>query len=348
MTQVGLSRRTFLIGGLGILGGTALAVPIIGSGGGGEGAAAVPPPGPGPGFGFGSCEPLADGFLPWQTPEITNRAWPADEIAEQAANVAVIVSVVAGRGLPTRVARICLITVLAETLARNLGYGDDAGPDSCGMYQQRDPWGPRADRLDPAKSTAMFLDGGATAGTDGLLSFDWQSMDDGAAAQRVQRSAFPDRYNQFGAHADAILACMVTGIPPVGDEKIKAMLQFAVQQVGEPYILGANGPDVWDCSSLTGAAMAHIGITAPRTARQQREWCRTGAGTPIPLGQERTGDLFFHDSYLGPTIVGHVGFVWDPTTRTSLEAANPDLGVGHFNYGWHVNRNIFEIYRLGI
>lgn len=47
-----------------------------------------------------------------------------------------------------------------ESSCRRLGHGDAAGPDSRGPFQQRKPWGPERDRLDPAKSCHMFCLGG--------------------------------------------------------------------------------------------------------------------------------------------------------------------------------------------
>jgi hypothetical protein len=56
------------------------------------------------------------------------------------------------------VATVCCIT--QESTCKRLGYGDAAGPDSRGLFQQRGPWGSSSDRLDPRRSTRMFLTGG--------------------------------------------------------------------------------------------------------------------------------------------------------------------------------------------
>lgn len=60
--------------------------------------------------------------------------------------------------------------------------------DSIGLFQQRQAgWGTVADRMDPHRSAAMFFD--ALMKVPG-----WETMDMGAAAQAVQRSAFPGKY----------------------------------------------------------------------------------------------------------------------------------------------------------
>lgn len=137
------------------------------------------------------------------------------------------------------------------------------------------------------------------------------------------------------------------GMPPIEDERVQAMLEFAAAQVGDDYVLGATGPDAWDCSSLVMTSLAKIGITSPRTAQAQRDWLALGNGFQVTPEQAQPGDLIFYDSYLGPNTVGHVAFVWDPETMTTLEAANPALGVGHFSYAENLDNNIFEIWRVG-
>jgi hypothetical protein len=68
---------------------------------------------------------------------------------------------------------------------------DAVGSDgtSVGLFQQQQngAWGTLADRMDPYRSAKMFFNG--LKGVQG-----WETMDPGAAAQAVQRSAFPDRY----------------------------------------------------------------------------------------------------------------------------------------------------------
>jgi len=137
-------------------------------------------------------------------------------------------------------------------------------------------------------------------------------------------------------------------LPPISSERVKTVLGFAADQAGEAYVLGANGPDEWDCSSLTQQALAQVSISAPRTAQAQRDWLALGNGYRVQPGTERAGDLVFTDSYLGPDVIGHVAFVWDPATKATIAAVNPRLGVGHFSYAdEQAERAIFEIWRVG-
>jgi hypothetical protein len=56
------------------------------------------------------------------------------------------------------VAAVCC--TIQESAAKRIRYGDAAGPDSRGMFQQRAPWGPESVRLDARGSTRLFLLGG--------------------------------------------------------------------------------------------------------------------------------------------------------------------------------------------
>lgn len=100
------------------------------------------------------------------------------------------------RGLPERAAVIAISTAIVETGIQNLDYGDDIhgvrNPDgtltsSLGLFQQQKWWGSREDRLNPSKSAGFFY--------DALVKIpNWQGMEEGAAAQAVQVSAFPSKY----------------------------------------------------------------------------------------------------------------------------------------------------------
>lgn len=73
--------------------------------------------------------------------------------------------------------------------------------DSVGLFQQRDngAWGTVADRMDPYRSAGMFYKALKAVGG-------WETMEPGAAAQAVQRSAFPGKYSQQMGAAEALLA----------------------------------------------------------------------------------------------------------------------------------------------
>jgi cell wall-associated NlpC family hydrolase len=134
--------------------------------------------------------------------------------ADQVANAAAIVQTGQQLGIPARGQVIALATARQESSLRNVTHGDQAGPDSRGLFQQRAAWGPEADRLNPSKAATMFYTGGH-AGQPGLLDIPgWQTMTLTRAAQAVQRSAHPDAYADDEAPATRLLAVLAPGQDP--------------------------------------------------------------------------------------------------------------------------------------
>lgn len=94
---------------------------------------------------------------------------------------------------------IAIATAIQESTLIVVDHGDTAGPDSRGLFQQRDSWGPYEVRMDPKGSATLFYN--ALAKVDG-----WQNMPLTAAAQEVQNSGFPDAYAQWEEEAKLIVA----------------------------------------------------------------------------------------------------------------------------------------------
>jgi hypothetical protein len=118
---------------------------------------------------------------------------------EQTANAAVIMAAAETRGLGPAGAVIGVMTALTESSLLNVNHGDTAGPDSRGLFQQRDSWGPAAVRMEPAGAAGLFFDRLGTI--DG-----WQDLPPWVAAQRVQHSAFADGSNYAANYHTAVAA----------------------------------------------------------------------------------------------------------------------------------------------
>lgn len=122
--------------------------------------------------------------------------------AQQMANAKVIIQVGRQLGASDRDITIALMAGWQESGLRNLNYGDR---DSIGIFQQRNAWGSRSDRLDPVKSARMFFLGGQQ-GQRGLLDFsNRDSYSLGQAAQKVQVSAFPDAYDKWQDDSEQLM-----------------------------------------------------------------------------------------------------------------------------------------------
>ncbi|MFT4164639.1 MAG: NlpC/P60 family protein [Microlunatus sp.] len=79
-----------------------------------------------------------------------------------------------------------------------------------------------------------------------------------------------------------------TTTPVSSSQRGQTALDFAREQLGEPYVFGATGPDRWDCSGLTQAAWRAAGVSIPRTTYTQVK-----IGTRIARADLQPGDLVF-------------------------------------------------------
>ncbi|MFB7311715.1 C40 family peptidase [Streptomyces sp. NPDC056192] len=95
---------------------------------------------------------------------------------------------------------------------------------------------------------------------------------------------------------------------------VGSAISFARAQVGDRYIMGANGPDAWDCSSLMQAAFKKTGVNLPRVTYDQIK-----KGVEVPIDDVKPGDLVFYKD------LSHVG-LYAGNGRV-IEAANPGRGV---------------------
>jgi hypothetical protein len=124
---------------------------------------------------------------------------------EQAEHAATIAAVAEQRGLPARAITIALATAYQESTLYNLSYGDR---DSLGLFQQRPSqgWGTPDEVQDPVYAAGAFYDKLVKIG-------DYRDLEITDAAQRVQRSAFPDAYARHEQNARA-LASALSGNSP--------------------------------------------------------------------------------------------------------------------------------------
>ncbi|GIG26408.1 MULTISPECIES: M23 family metallopeptidase [Cellulomonas] len=138
-------------------------------------------------------------------PEISGPAISKDAAVrlEQLRNAAYIMNAAAALGLNTRAQEIGVMTAMGESSLRVIDYGDAAGPDSRGLFQQRDngAWGSYADRMDPFISATNFFK--ALQRVSG-----WEQMTGTAAAHAVQRNADPDHYAKYEPTAKQIVAAL--------------------------------------------------------------------------------------------------------------------------------------------
>ncbi|QNT43956.1 C40 family peptidase [Lactobacillus kefiranofaciens] len=100
--------------------------------------------------------------------------------------------------------------------------------------------------------------------------------------------------------------------------KAASVVALAKEQVGKPYVWGAEGPDTFDCSGLVQYIYQHAaGVSMPRTTYDQVK-----VGQTVPLDQLQAGDLVFWGSETAPYHVAiYIG------NNQYVNAATPEQGT---------------------
>jgi hypothetical protein len=136
---------------------------------------------------------------------------PAGPIAgfcqAQLVNAAQILRAGQSYGLSVHGEEIGVMTAIGESSLRNVNYGDAAGPDSRGIFQQRGNYGALANRMDPYTAARAFF-----LRMQGIV--DWPAKAPTVVAHTVQRNADPDYYTQYWDKAVAIVTALNRTVPP--------------------------------------------------------------------------------------------------------------------------------------
>ena len=136
---------------------------------------------------------------------------PAGPIAgycqPQLVNAAQVILAAQSYGLTAHGQEIGVMTAIGESGLRNVDYGDTAGPDSRGLFQQRSNYGALADRMDPYTAARAFF-----LRMTGIV--DWPALSPTQVAHTVQRNADPDYYTQYWKSAVRIVTVLNTKALP--------------------------------------------------------------------------------------------------------------------------------------
>jgi hypothetical protein len=183
---------------------------------------------------------------------------------ERMANAATISAVALTMRLPDRAVVVALATALQESKLENLDSGDR---DSVGLFQQRPSqgWGTPEQIKDPVYAATRFYN--ALVRVRG-----WADLRVTDAAQRVQRSAFPEAYEKW-ADEGQILMEALTGHAPGA---------LSCAGAGEPVLRGADAAESLDAGLRKDWGKI---TTIPDTQI---------IGIAVPAGSERSGWQFAH------------------------------------------------------
>jgi hypothetical protein len=215
---------------------------------------------------------------------------------EQAANAATIAAVARSRGLPAQATVIALATAQQESRLRNLDYGDR---DSLGLFQQRPSqgWGSAEQVQDPVYAAGKFF--------DRLVEVPgWETGRLTEISQQVQRSGFPEAYQQWEAMASGLanallatspssLSCSFTpsaDVAPV-DQRTAALTDAVRREAGAPTVeadgtvsvAAAGWPEVtWAVAHAERFQLTRVSFDG-RVWTPQGGWESSPAAFAIPL-----------------------------------------------------------------
>ena len=142
---------------------------------------------------------------------------------------------------------------------------------------------------------------------------------------RLQAAAEPT----YTAPSRSVPRAPTSSVPASG--RAQVAVQTALDQIGDPYVYGAAGPDAFDCSGLTMYAWSAAGVALSHSSSVQ-----STQGTPVSISSLVPGDLVF---YYSP--VSHVGMyigggniVHAPHTGTTVQIAS--LYSMPINHAMHI------------
>jgi cell wall-associated NlpC family hydrolase len=123
------------------------------------------------------------------------------------------------------------------------------------------------------------------------------------------------------------------------DQKSDAIIKYAKQFMGVPYVWGGMSPSGFDCSGFINYVFRGFGFSLTRTSYGMAE-----LGTTVSLKDLQPGDLmFFKARNLNSRQVGHVALVVDTTDGIIqfIHAARTGIRIDTFNnHSYYVPRYI--------
>ncbi|WP_316670267.1 C40 family peptidase [uncultured Propionibacterium sp.] len=152
--------------------------------------------------------------------------------------------------------------------------------------------------IDALAALSAGIDSAVADSTVRAADGEQAAKDKAAAAALAEREAAAKAASTTAADADTSSASSASGSSSAtaSSSSAQAAVDFALAQLGKPYIYGSTGPSGYDCSGLMVASYAAAGVSIPRTTYAQM------AGlTSVSTSDLQVGDLVFF--YGG----GHVG-----------------------------------------
>ena len=221
---------------------------------------------------------------------------------EQMRNAAIIINVGKEMGLPPRAWVIAVATAMQESRLTNLGHlGARNDHDSQGLFQQRPSagWGTPAQVRDPEYASRKFYEKLKTVKG-------WESTSLTRAAQRVQRSAYPNAYAKH---------------EPVASQIVDLLTNGAARSVGD---------------SLTAVCASGMKIAASGWTNPVRAMVGSGFRTPQRPTHQGVDLIVGKGAPISAVSSGVVSVVKCDEDRSGRQTCNVDGFPGKGGCGWMV------------
>lgn len=108
---------------------------------------------------------------------------------------------------------------------------------------------------------------------------------------------------------------------------VESAIAYAQAQLGEPYVLGGMGPNAWDCSGLTKASYASVGVYIGTHSSTDQYNYMASHGRLVPIAQMQRGDLLFYSDGGSASVARKYHVTIYLGGGKMIEAANPTVPV---------------------
>jgi murein DD-endopeptidase MepM/ murein hydrolase activator NlpD len=243
---------------------------------------------------------------------------------EEMRNAAIIIQVGQRLGIPPRGWVIAVATAMQESSLVNLSGGDR---DSVGLFQQRPSqgWGTVAQVHDPVYASTKFY--------EHLVKIrNWETMSLTAAAQAVQRSAYPDAYAKHEPLATEIVNALANGAARAVGGLVNLRCVVAGEVAASGWTVPVKGP-IWS-GFRTPDRPTHYGVDlgvgkgteihAASAGVVIRVKCNATGPDGSPWGCDRDGGVQVHGCGWYVDILHAGGII----TRYCHQEVQPRVSVG--------------------
>ncbi len=126
-------------------------------------------------------------------------------------------------------------------------------------------------------------------------------------------------------------------LPDVSDPRIQTFLAIALAQLGDPYVLGNEGPDSFDCSGLAYYCLRESGYSGTLWRTNADTYSKWSDWLYVASADIQPGDLLFFKSDSNPNRIGHVGIYLGNNYLVHASSSNGCVIISRMS-GWYIRQ----------